>query len=310
MKIKKANKLISYILVIVMMTSVCTGCEKKTREKTADEIYLYYANKDHTKLVSTIYKPKESKTIDKVDEVLEQMNKTSKKLNIVTAKPENVKISNFTLYDKTLTIDFSTSYNEMSKVTELLCRSAIVLTITQLSEIDYVLFTVEGQPLSVDGNEPLGSMKAEDFVDDGDSNINSFQSLDVVLYYASSDGKSLLPTDYSGVYYKNTSLEKLIIEQLIKGPKESQYQRTLPSNIKLLSVLTKDGICYVNFDSSFLTEKIDISPELEIYSIVNSLAELSYINKVQISINGETNVKFKDSISLEYTFTRNLDLVK
>ena len=74
--------------------------------------------------------------------------------------------------------------------------------------------------------------------------------------------------------------------------------------------MTKDGICYVNFDNSFLTESTDVSPELEIYSIVNSLCELSYINKVQISINGETNVKFKDSISLEYTFTRNLDIVK
>ena len=66
----------------------------------------------------------------------------------------------------------------------------------------------------------------------------------------------------------------------------------------------------MNFDDSFMTESTDVSPELEIYSIVNSLCELSYINKVQISINGETNVKFKDSISLEYTFTRNLDIVK
>ena len=219
-------------------------------------------------------------------------------------------ISGYTLYDKTVNIDFSSSYYEMSKVTELLCRSAIVLSITQIKGVDYVIFTVNSQPLVLDGNNEIGSMKAEDFVAGEESNINSFQNLNIVVYYADKDGKNLVSEEYSGVYDANTSVEKLILDKLISGPELSQYQRTIPSNVKLLSVMTKDGICYVNFDDSFMTESTDVSPELEIYSIVNSLCELSYINKVQISINGETNVKFKDSISLEYTFTRNLDIVK
>lgn len=306
----KNKKVLSLIMVFAMVILIFAGCDKKDRVKKNDGIYIYYTDKDRTKLVSVIYKPEKKETIDQVKEVLERMNKTSKKLNNITAKPDDVEIQNYALYDSTVNIDFGASYYEMSKVTEILCRSAIVLSITQLKGVDYVIFTVNGQPLILNGNNAVGSMKAEDFVDDGVSNINSFQNLDVILYYADKTGTNLVATDYSGVYDMNTSVEKLIVEQLIKGPELSQYQRTVPSTVKLLSVLTKDGICYVNFDSSFLTETVDVSPELELYSIVNSLVELSYINKVQISINGETNVKFKDSISLEYIFSRNLDIVK
>ena len=288
----KLKRVVLLELILIMIICMFSGCSKSSKLKKNGEIYLYYTNKDRTKLISKTYNPEGDDTIAQIEEVLNQMNTSAKKKNCITAKPESVEISGYTLYDKTVNIDFSPSYYEMSKVTELLCRSAIVLSITQIKGVDYVIFTVNSQPLVLDGNNEIGSMKAEDFVAGEESNINSFQNLNIVVYYA------------------NTSVEKLILDKLISGPELSQYQRTIPSNVKLLSVMTKDGICYVNFDDSFMTESTDVSPELEIYSIVNSLCELSYINKVRISINGETKVKFKDSISLEYTFTRNLDIVK
>ena len=46
---------------------------------------------------------------------------------------------------------------------------------------------------------------------------------------------------------------------------------------------------------------------MPIYSIVNSLAAVSSINKVQISVNGSQDVMFRDAISLNQLFERNLD---
>lgn len=301
-----------FILFLAFITIVmsCVGCSKKKQEKKASEIYLYYTDKNQTKLTYLTYSPKKTATLDVVEEVLGEMNKTSTEPNMVTAKPENVNIYEYEISDKMLTINFSTSYQEMNRVTELLCRSAIVLTMTQIKGIDYVAFTIDGGPLLDSAGNPVGSMKASDFVDNGESNINSFQKIRVELYFADSTGKKLEPVTYEGICEQNTSVEKLIIEKLIEGPSLKQYQRTLPSGLRLNSVLTKDGICYVNFDSTFLTESVDVSAELELYSIVNSLSELSYINKVQISVNGETNKKLRDEISLEYAFSRNLDLLK
>ena len=68
--------------------------------------------------------------------------------------------------------------------------------------------------------------------------------------------------------------------------------------------MTKDGICYVNLDESFLTVVNNVSTDVAVYSIVNSLVELSNINKVQILINGEVAESFQTT-----TFERNLDIV-
>ena len=66
----------------------------------------------------------------------------------------------------------------------------------------------------------------------------------------------------------------------------------------------------MNFDSTFLEEALGVTPEVQLYSVVNSLVELPYVNKVQISINGETDRKFRDYVSLRDAFNRNLDLIE
>ena len=50
------------------------------------------------------------------------------------------------------------------------------------------------------------------------------------------------------------------------------------------------------------------TPEVTLYSLVNSLVELPNVNKVQISINGETNVVFRETYNLSTVFERNLDI--
>ena len=60
----------------------------------------------------------------------------------------------------------------------------------------------------------------------------------------------------------------------------------------------------MNLDASFLSVVNNVSTELSIYSIVNSLVELSTVNKVQILINGEVPESFGSA-----AFERNLDCV-
>ena len=84
---------------------------------------------------------------------------------------------------------------------------------------------------------------------------------------------------------------------------------TINPNAKLVSISVKDGICYANFDENFLTQMYNVSTDVAIYSVVNSLMELNNVNKVQISINGETDIMFRESVSLTTLFERNLDLV-
>ncbi len=47
---------------------------------------------------------------------------------------------------------------------------------------------------------------------------------------------------------------------------------------------------------------------IPIYSIVNSLSEISTVSKVQITVNGSQEVMFRDAISLNTQFERNLEI--
>ena len=108
------------------------------------------------------------------------------------------------------------------------------------------------------------------------------------------------------VYESSYSIEKDVINRLIQGPFEDEYFRTLPANLQVISISVKDKICYVNFDSSFLTDALSIDGNLIVYSIVNSLTELPDIQRVQIMVDGDSNIVFRD-ISLSSPLERNLN---
>ena len=62
-------------------------------------------------------------------------------------------------------------------------------------------------------------------------------------------------------------------------------------------------------DASFLTCSVNTNEIVPIYAIVNSLIELPTVNKVQIAINGETTRKYRELVSLDTVFERNLDII-
>jgi germination protein M len=105
-------------------------------------------------------------------------------------------------------------------------------------------------------------------------------------------------------------MEKLILEQLIKGPATDKVHPTIPPETKLLGVSIKDGICYVNFDEGFLNQTYELTESVPVYSVVNSLLELPNISKVQIMINGETDITYREAIHFDTLFERNVDIVE
>ena len=67
---------------------------------------------------------------------------------------------------------------------------------------------------------------------------------------------------------------------------------------------------YVNFDENFLTNHVALDPNLTVYSLVNSIVQGGVATKVQILVNGETNVKYHETIDLSQPFSRDLEIIK
>jgi germination protein M len=99
------------------------------------------------------------------------------------------------------------------------------------------------------------------------------------------------------------------MEQLIEGPKNTGEQATIPTETKLITLSTVDGVCYVNFDETFFNQNQEISEQVVLYSIVDSLTELSTIDRVQLSVNGDTTGKVRFTYNLSSMYEEDLSLV-
>ena len=122
------------------------------------------------------------------------------------------------------------------------------------------------------------------------------------LYFSNASGDGLIKETREVHYSSNISMEKLIMEQLLKGPDTVGLKSAIPAGTKLISVSVVDGICYVNLDATFKNQDYSVMESIVIYSIVNSLSEMASISKVQISVN-------RDSYKLSEMYVRNLDYV-
>ena len=100
------------------------------------------------------------------------------------------------------------------------------------------------------------------------------------------------------------------VQKIIDGPEEDNAFSVVGSTTRLLSLIEKDGICYVNFDSAFLNYESPVLPEITLYAIVNSLCDTGRVNKVQFMVEGNSDIVFRDKMSLNHLYERNLDIVE
>ena len=96
----------------------------------------------------------------------------------------------------------------------------------------------------------------------------------------------------------------------VEGPKAKKLLATMPAGTKLITITVVDGVCYVNLDETFLNQNQEISEQVVLYSIVDSLTELSSVSKVQISINGDTSGKCRYTYDLAPMYEQDLSMVE
>jgi len=275
---------------------LCVGCGAK--EKQSNEMYIYYLNADGNALVQETY-PQMN-----VEDVLEKMQ-------VHMVLPKGVEIEKYKVERLQLYLYFNGAYMEMDKSMEVLVRAAIVQTMSQLPDIEFVSFYVESEPLRDNDGNVIGLMSAQDFVQNTGSSIDSYQTTDLKLYVADKDGKQLKETKKTNIRYNaNTSIERLVVEQLMKGTSASGSQSVIPKTTKLLGVSVKDGVCYVNFDSKFASDSYDLNPEVAVYAIVNSVIGNANVTKVQILIDGANDVTYKNVVDLSKPLEWREDLMK
>lgn len=293
-----------YLTILLILILCLSGCEEE-HEKTVYQ--LYSVNYDKGIIEGNNYVT-ETETVEKLAaDMVEQISGQKEETGIL---PHQVKILGYELSGDILRLNFNCSYRKMGTVEEVLCRAAIVKNFVQFEGIRYVQFQIEGESLLDSRGKPVGLMNANSFLENSGKDITAYQYTELELYFANAAGDKLLKEKRNVYYTSNSPIEKVVVEQLIRGPKEEGHFATLSSTTGILSVTQADGIAYVNLDQRFVTEALDIQQEIPVYSIVNSLIAAGNVQKVQISVNGDSKIVFRESMSLNQLYEKNLELVE
>ena len=289
-------------LSAALALSACGTAE----EQNEDTVQIYFISNSETKVEAHPHVMESTGTEEMVDELIQCLSTNPEKLEYKAPLLLGFQVLDVTWDGEKVLLDVDKSYLELPTATEVLTRASVVRTLTQLDKVNYVGITVEGNQLFDSLGNVVGWMNADRFIDNNGNEINTYEQVRVMLYFAGEDGTNLIAAYREKYYSTSIPLERFVVDELIAGPSghvEGLYPTINPAT-RVISVMTKDGICYVNMDESFLTVVNNVSTDVSIYSIVNSLVELNNINKVQILINGETPSGFQSNM-----FERNLDIV-
>ena len=309
---KKKIRLAFVLMVLVLFGAGCTSKEENNKKQY--EIYYLDRNENHiTALPYETVTPKAEKEF-LVKELLMQLGTQRED---VEHKPVMVDfiVKNCIIHESQVTLNLSKEYEMMDFTKEVLVRAAIVKTLTQIEGVELVRIQVEGRDLADADGKPVGVMSADTFIDNTGEDMKKYEEVTLTLYFANETGDKLIKVNRTMRYNTNISLEKLVVEQLVYGPvgnkgkDDVQVYPTLNQGIKIISVNIKDGICYVNLNNTFLALNSNVTADTIIYSLVNSLTELPGVLKVQLAVDGETEVALGDKM-LSTLFERNPDMVQ
>lgn len=302
------------VILSVFLLSVLAACGSDTEEEVS-LFQIYFIDEDESGLVTEEYETVISKQniVDTIQKLLGQLQTKGSAGRYKNPIEPEIEISNFLIKETQLSLYFTATYSNKSGIDEILARAAIVKTLCQVPGVDFVEFYVEDQPLKMSGNA-VGLMNQDTFVDELNPEFKE-QKKRVTLYFAEEKGQTLMAVSVDVTYNAAEPLAQLMLEKLIEGPAElvdaDKYNLipSIPSDTTINSVTIRDNICYVDLSREFMGMLSDVKSDVTIYSVVNTLCELSNVSKVQFSIDGELWQEYGETEHFNTPYERNLNIV-
>ncbi len=142
------------------------------------------------------------------------------------------------------------------------------------------------------------------------SGVEETNSQQITLYFPDNEALYLHP-EIRSVETGDKEIEKVIIEELVNGPKSGGLTAALVGGFEVLSVKNENGICTIDLSEEFSLKNTGGSAQetFAVFSIVNSLCELDGVDNVKINIEGNENAEFGGHFMLDLPFEADMDIV-
>jgi len=314
---KKSNAWVTMI-VVVLLVGLVGGAYWFTSQDIAGTVpvKLYFVNTSTNKWQTETRRIKANlKKTEALQETLSQLvaGPKSSTLGKSVTSPTLITLGSLLEESKTFTVKLSEEYYALGSTESIVCLNAIVYTLTEFDYVDNVHFYVGDAELLRPNGQPYGMMNRDNvLLGDAPISPDTVNTREVVVYFSDEQALALVAEKRSVEMSVNKQPERYVVEELLKGPTASDLYAVIPADTKLRGVSTEGDTCYVDFSQDFLS-KFDggsSAERLMVYSIVNSLTELSNIKRVKILAGGDTILDTKGfSLDLSKPFERDAELI-
>ncbi len=194
--------------------------------------------------------------------------------------PPGTAVEDWVLENGVVTLTLSDAFLDAPEMDRSLAAFGAALTLCQLDEVDAVSVVCAGQTLFA------GLMPEDALLDDVPSDPYSRQ---LRLYFPDSAGRWLISEYHTLTLDEDTSPERYVVEELLRGPNNGELRSVMPAGTRLLSCATADGLCTVDLSQDFYDARPDtaLGERLVLGALANSLTALSGVDAVRVLVEGE-----------------------
>ena len=305
------RRLISCILLFTFMLTLVSCASREEESKSSAGVFVYDIEEGGSGIKANEYAlaASEEDISECVRELLQRMIDGPDGDRTGAAIPAEVSTITFTTGAQTVGVNFDSAFNDVPQLRRLLCEAAVVRTLCQIPDVYAVSFAVEKMPLTDLRGNPIGVLTPDSFTDIDGSTLEGYERSELHLFFADETGKHLVERSETVTYSAETAPDRVVVESIIAGPKSSEVFATVNPSTVINDVMTDNGICYVSLNRDFLNKTTNVSDEVLIYSLVNSLTQLGNVNKVQILIDGRSDARLGE-YDLSKLFERNLEMIE
>lgn len=278
-------RLISLLLLFCLTSLFLFACGSETAEEGYD---IYCISADGTKIEAEKWA---SESVENPNEVirdlLKQLAAVPENHDLKAALPDDTTAVSGSLDSDShqISVFLTDSYKTLSGSRETLTRACVVKTLLgAVPEAQSVMFYVGTDPLTDATGRAIGQMTRDTFVGDFGKDQAELQNTDLTIYFSDAGGEKLVRRPRNVHYSSNTNIESLVIENLTVEPAGTDARAVFTDPSEVLHISTTDGICYVDLDNNYFTQAANVTENVAIYSLVDSLCELDTVNKVQITV--------------------------
>lgn len=299
-------------MVLVVLFTACSGAEAPIAESiVSDQLNIYLVNSTSDRLVEVGVEVDTTSLESQLADVLKTLSFGDENEGLLPTLPDASMVESIEVNGSRVIIHVTRDFLAMDEVDLLICRSSLIKSITAIDGLESIEFYSEGLPLKDDKGKVYGAFYQDDVVTYSNTANSMAQERPVTLYYPDHQGDQLIKVTKSIVLTAGEAVEASLIEELMTVPPASDFSSPIPEGTVLKNIKVIDGICYVDFNESFRSNHYGGSTgeRMTVYSIVNTLTELSNVSRVQFLIEGEKTSSFKGHLDFSQLFEYNIELI-